>query len=38
MVRVAVTEIGEVVAGEGARFLSRDGKPLTFKRASFSHF
>ncbi|MGC1695271.1 MAG: thiamine-phosphate kinase [Pseudolabrys sp.] len=36
-VRVAVTDIGEIKAGEGARFLT-DGKPLAFKRASFSHF
>jgi thiamine-monophosphate kinase len=34
---VAVSEIGTISAGEGARFL-RDGQPLTFKRASFSHF
>jgi thiamine-monophosphate kinase len=36
--KVAVTEIGEVAVGEGARFLGADGQPLTFKRASFSHF
>ena len=35
---VAATEIGEVKAGEGARFLASDGRALTFKRASFSHF
>jgi thiamine-monophosphate kinase len=35
---VALTEIGEVVAGRGARFRSADGKQLTFTRASFSHF
>ena len=34
---VAVSEIGEVKAGEGARFLAADG-PLTFKSAAFSHF
>ena len=34
---VAVTEVGRIAAGEGARFL-RDGKALTFARASFSHF
>lgn len=34
---VAVTDIGAVVAGEGARFLA-DGKALAFRRASFSHF
>jgi thiamine-monophosphate kinase len=37
-VHAAVTEIGQIAAGEGARFLGSDGKPLTFKRASFSHF
>jgi thiamine-monophosphate kinase len=36
--KVSVTEIGQIVADEGARFLGTDGKPLTFKRASFSHF
>jgi thiamine-monophosphate kinase len=35
---VAVTEIGEVKTGEGVRFMGQDGKPLAFKRASFSHF
>ena len=36
---VAVTEIGKVVAGEGAaRFLDRKGKMLSFARPSFSHF
>ncbi len=34
---VAVTEIGRVTAGEGARFV-RDGQPLTFARPSYSHF
>lgn len=34
---VAVSEIGRIVGGEGARFV-RDGKPLTFARPSFSHF
>jgi thiamine-monophosphate kinase len=34
---VSVTEIGRMQKGEGARFL-RDGKALTFKRASYSHF
>ncbi len=34
---VAVTEIGRVTAGEGARFV-RDGRPLSFARASYSHF
>ncbi len=35
---VAVTDIGEISAGEGASFLGRDGKPLVFKHPSFSHF
>ena len=34
---VAVTDIGEIKAGEGVRFLA-DGRALTFKRVSFSHF
>lgn len=34
---VAVTEIGRVAAGQGARFLG-DGKVLAFARASYSHF
>jgi thiamine-monophosphate kinase len=34
---VAVTEIGRVAAGEGARFI-RDGKALSFARPSYSHF
>ena len=37
-VNVPVTEIGQIAAGEGARFLGPDGKPLAFKHASFSHF
>jgi len=36
--KVAVTEIGEIKAGEGARFLAQNGQPLTFKQASYSHF
>ena len=36
--KVPVTEIGEIEAGEGARFLGRRRPPLAFKRASFSHF
>lgn len=36
--QVAVTEIGELKAGEGVRFLAADGHALSFKRASFSHF
>jgi thiamine-monophosphate kinase len=36
---VAVTEIGAVTAGQGAaRFLGPDGRPLVFRRPSFSHF
>jgi thiamine-monophosphate kinase len=35
---VRVTDIGEVTAGEGARFLGADGKPLAFKSTAFSHF
>jgi thiamine-monophosphate kinase len=37
-VKVAVTEIGEIKAGEGVRFMGGDGKPLVFKHSSFSHF
>ena len=36
--QVTVSEIGEVKAGEGARFLGADGQALSFKRPSFSHF
>ncbi len=36
--KVPVANIGAVAAGEGARFLGADGKPLAFKHASFSHF
>jgi hypothetical protein len=32
-----VTEIGRMVAGEGARLL-REGKTLNFARPSYSHF
>jgi thiamine-monophosphate kinase len=35
---VVVTEIGEIKAGEGVRFLDSAGQALAFKRASFSHF
>lgn len=36
---VPVTEIGRIVAGEGApRFIGADGRPLSFTHASFSHF
>jgi thiamine-monophosphate kinase len=34
---VAVTEIGRIEAGEGARFV-REGKALTFAQPSYSHF
>jgi thiamine-monophosphate kinase len=38
-VGVAVTEIGTVTAGQGeARFLESNGRPLVFRRPSFSHF
>jgi thiamine-monophosphate kinase len=37
-VNVAVSEIGTVEVGEGARFLGPDGQALAFKHASFSHF
>ena len=36
--KVVVTEIGEIKAGEGARFLAADGKLLMFKHTCFSHF
>jgi len=36
--QVAVTEIGAIAAGEGVRFLDKDGRALAFKRVSFSHF
>jgi thiamine-monophosphate kinase len=36
--KVAVTEIGTIAQGEGARFHDAQGALLTFKRASFSHF
>ena len=35
---VPVTELGEIKTGKGARFIDAAGKPLVFKRASFSHF
>jgi thiamine-monophosphate kinase len=35
---VPVSAIGEIKAGEGARFIDAAGKPLVFTRASFSHF
>jgi len=36
--KVAVTEIGVIEPGEGARFLDAGAQPLAFKRASYSHF
>ena len=36
--KVAVTEIGEIQAGEGVRFVDSAGAALAFRRASFSHF
>jgi thiamine-monophosphate kinase len=36
--KVLVTDIGEVVAGEGARFVGSGGQPLKFEHAAFSHF
>lgn len=36
--KVAITEIGEIKAGEGARFLTNNGQALVFKRTSYSHF
>jgi thiamine-monophosphate kinase len=35
---VPVNEIGQIAEGEGTRFIGADGQPLSFKRASFSHF
>ncbi len=32
------TDIGKIAAGKGARFIATGGKPLKFKRPSFSHF
>jgi len=37
IVNVTVTDIGEIKAGDGVRFLAGD-QVLSFKRASFSHF
>jgi thiamine-monophosphate kinase len=36
--RVPVTEIGDIKAGEGVRFLDAAGKVIAFTHASFSHF
>jgi hypothetical protein len=35
---MAVTQIGTVAAGQGARFRDPDGRPLAFRRPSYSHF
>jgi thiamine-monophosphate kinase len=35
---VTLTEIGRIVAGQGARVLDADGNALTFERGSYSHF
>ena len=36
--KIAVTDIGEIRAGEGVRFVDSAGHALAFKRTSFSHF
>ncbi|MCF8477628.1 MAG: thiamine-phosphate kinase [Pseudolabrys sp.] len=36
--KVAVTEIGTIAAGEGARFRDDKGSEIAFERAAFSHF
>ena len=38
VVDVAVSEIGVIAPGEGARFIDSDGEPLVFRQVSFSHF
>jgi thiamine-monophosphate kinase len=35
---ITVAEIGDIEEGDGARFTDDAGKPIVFKRASFSHF
>jgi thiamine-monophosphate kinase len=35
---VAVTQIGTIAAGQGARFYDCDGRSLAFGRAGYSHF
>ena len=35
---VALTEIGEITSDAAVRFLNGEGKPVAFKRRSFSHF
>lgn len=36
--RLAVTDIGEIAAGEGVVFSQADGTPILFRQPSFSHF
>jgi thiamine monophosphate kinase len=36
--QVEVTEIGEISAGQGARFIDAEGQALTFSKLAFSHF
>jgi thiamine-monophosphate kinase len=37
--KVAIADIGRITAGATTpRFIGRDGKPIQFKKASFSHF
>jgi hypothetical protein len=37
--KVPAAAIGRVTSGEGApRFLGPDGRPVQFKKTSFSHF
>ncbi|RDV01350.1 thiamine-phosphate kinase [Undibacter mobilis] len=38
MARTAIADIGVIGEGEGAVFRGADGQPMTFTRASFSHF
>ncbi len=35
---IALTDIGEMVAGEGVAVLDRDGTPLTLERGGWTHF
>jgi thiamine-monophosphate kinase len=37
-VKVPVTDIGAIAAGEGVRVLGTNGEPLSFAKASYSHF
>jgi thiamine-monophosphate kinase len=38
MAKTAVTDIGTVAEGDGAVFREPDGRPMSFRRTSFSHF